>query len=140
MQLETLKVQFMHQEVLKGLKQIFDAQRQIAESRIYYHGAERTREQGSGSVVKGRSGRLMDALRNPKFSISPDGGGLRSVSSYPVYIRFLDMKKHGNYKIYNRQIWGILYGETLNNIRYEFRDWLRTNFPEMLKQFNKENR
>lgn len=48
------------------------------------------------------------------------------------------MKEHGNFKIYNRQIWGILYGETFQNIRYEFnqevRDWINKNLREIMNQ------
>jgi len=41
------------------------------------------------------------------------------------------MKKHGNYQIYNRQIYGILYHDTLGKIKYEYQDYVRERVKEM---------
>ena len=82
----------------------------------------------------------MAALTNPRYRISPDGAGVRTETTLPTYIRFLDMKRHGNYQIYNRQVWGILYKETLQNVKYEYRDWLEKHFPELLKQINNQSK
>ncbi len=79
----------------------------------------------------------MEALTNPRYLLTPDGEGVRAETTLPTYIRFLDMKRHGNYQIYNRQIWGILYNETLQNTKYEFSDWLRKYTTESLEQLNK---
>ncbi|EOA52049.1 hypothetical protein HMPREF1214_04873 [Bacteroides sp. HPS0048] len=35
-------------------------------------------------------------------------------------MRFMDMKRVGNWQIYNRQVWGILYNNTINAVRYEY--------------------
>ncbi len=56
--------------------------------------------------------------------VAGSGSSLYATIVYPTYIRFLDMKRLGNYRIYNRPIWGILYRQTLRDIRYEFSDWL----------------
>jgi hypothetical protein len=45
-----------------------------------------------------------------------------ATAQVPLYICFLDMKKHGNYQIYNRQLYGILYRQVLNRIRYGYTD------------------
>lgn len=126
--MDRLELQFVHQELLKGIRDIFSAQRAIARSRIYQEGAERRVVHGSGRGVRGRSGRLMQALANPVYDVWRGESGVHAHIDYPIYIRFLDMKRHGNfkiYKIYNRQVWGILYGQTFQNIRYEFRSWVR---------------
>ena len=140
MEAESIKMQYFLQQLEKGIRDIFEAQKAIATERIYQKGHDRISEKRSGSVVQGRSGALLDALINPRYRITPDGGGLRTETSLPTYIRFLDMKRHGNYQIYNRQIWGILYTETLGNIKYEFREWLEKHFPELLAQFNKQSK
>ena len=67
----------------------------------------------------------MAALQNPNYSVVPDGEGVIARSNLPLYTRFLDMKKHGNYQIYNRQIYGILYHDTLGKIKYEYQDYVR---------------
>ena len=41
------------------------------------------------------------------------------------------MQKHGNYQIYNRQIYGILYHDTLGKIKYEYQDYVRERVKEM---------
>lgn len=128
MDLRGAKAQYFKEQAEKGIREIFARQREIASERIY-----RTQE-----GMKSRSGRLMESLTNPKYSVSTPGEGLQAETEVPTYIRFLDMKRYGNHRIYNRQIWGILYKETLQNIKYEFRDWIRECFPELLEQVNNQ--
>lgn len=136
--MDKLELQFVHQEILKGIRDIFSAQRNVAQRRIYQEGKERRTKHGTGNTVRGRSGYLMKSLENPAFNVWKGELGNHAHFDYPIYIRFLDMKKHGNFKIYNRQIWGILYGETFRNIRYEFnqevRDWVDKHLREIMNQ------
>ena len=136
MDIEGVKRQYFSQQIEKGIKDILEAQRMIATKRIYQKGSERRLVKQDGRTLEGRSGLLLYALTYPEYKITFSGEGVSAVTVVPTYIRFLDMKKHGNFMIYNRQIWGILYSETLRNIKYEFRDWIKERFPEMLKQFN----
>lgn len=140
MDAESVKALYFRQQLEKGIRDIFEAQRLIATQRIYQDGHERTRYQTNEATVKGRSGALLEALTNPRYMIDVSGSGLRTETTLPTYIRFLDMKRHGNYAIYNRQIWGILYRETLSNVKYEFRSWIEKHFPELLKQFNNHSK
>ena len=103
----------------RGFRKIFDEQRRIAATKIYGRQAYRT-----DGTPRSRSGRLQQALASPSFSIAGSGSSLSATVQYPTYIRFLDMKRLGNYRIYNRPIWGILYKETFRDLRYEFTDWL----------------
>ena len=52
----------------------------------------------------------------------------------PTYLRLLDRKRLGNYRIYNRPVWGILYKETFNDIRFEFSAWLRKNLADSIRE------
>ncbi len=115
--------------VNKGFRRIFEEQRRIAALEIYGRQAFRT----DGSP-RSRSGVLQRALSSPSFSISGTGSGITATAHYPTYLRFLDMKRLGNYRIYNRPIWGILYKETFVNIRYEFSEWLRNNFSDAIRE------
>ena len=74
------------------------------------------------------------------YSVIPDGEGVIAHSNLPLYTRFLDMKKHGNYQIYNRQIYGILYHDTLGKIKYEYQDYVRERIKEMFELFGHSGR
>lgn len=111
---------YLSQYVRKGFRRIFEEQRRIAASRIYGHQAFR-----ADGTRRSRSGTLQRALESPKLVLHGSGSSLQAEANYPEYIRFLDMKRLGNYRIYNRPIWGILYKETFRDIKYEFSSWLR---------------
>lgn len=106
--------------IRRGFRNIFEEQRRIAANKIYGKQAYRT----VGSK-RSRSGRLQKALESPTLILDGSGSSLSAAVKYPTYIRFLDMKRLGNYRIYNRPIWGILYKQTFRDIRYEFHDWLK---------------
>lgn len=112
---DVFKAEYLRQQVEQGLRRIFEAQA------------------GAAATVLGRrTGTLRDALENPKYMIVKSGEGIVASASYPLYIRFLDMRGHGNRRIYNRLIWGILYRETLQDIRYEYHDWLKKHMHDVL--------
>lgn len=131
--LELLKSAFFREELERGVRDVFTAQLLAARERIYMRGQERTVYRRDGSPVQGRSGRLMAALQNPRYSIMPSGDGYEVESNVPDYMRFLDMKKHGNYQIYNRQLYGILYRETRSRIAFGFGDWARKRVGDAIR-------
>lgn len=114
--------------VNRGFRRIFEEQRRIAAAKIYGKQAYRT-----DGTPRSRSGRLQQALASPTFSITGSGSGISAKAQYPTYLRFLDMKRLGNYRIYNRPVWGILYKETFNDIRFEFSAWLRKNLADSIR-------
>jgi len=115
--------------VNRGFRRIFEEQRRIAAAKIYGKQAYRT-----DGTPRSRSGRLQQALASPAFSITGSGSGISAKAQYPTYLRFLDMKRLGNYRIYNRPVWGILYKETFNDIRFEFSAWLRKNLADSIRE------
>lgn len=115
--------------VNRGFRRIFEEQRLIAAAKIYGKQAYRT-----DGTPRSRSGRLQQALASPTFSITGSGSSTSAKAQYPTYLRFLDMKRLGNYRIYNRPVWGILYKETFNDIRFEFSDWLRKNLTDSIRE------
>lgn len=115
--------------VNRGFRRIFEEQRRIAAAEIYGKQAYRT-----DGTPRSRSGRLQQALASPTFSITGSGSGISAKAQYPTYLRFLDMKRLGNYRIYNRPVWGILYKETFNDIRFEFSAWLRKNLADSIRE------
>ena len=115
--------------VNRGFRRILEEQRRIAAAKIYGKQAYRT-----DGTPRSRSGRLQQALASPTFSITGSGSGISAKAQYPTYLRFLDMKRLGNYRIYNRPVWGILYKETFNDIRFEFSAWLRKNLADSIRE------
>lgn len=120
---------YLTEYVNRGFRKIFNEQRRIAAAKIY--GRETRRSDGS---PRSRSAALQDALASPRFNITGSGAGIEAVVTYPTSIRFLDMKRLGNYRIYNRPIWGILYKETFRDIRFEFEAWLNKNFADSIRE------
>lgn len=130
---DTIVTQYFAEYIRRGFLKIFNEQRMIAANKIYGKQAYT-----SENRPRSRSGRLQKALESPSLNITEDTSGITAAVNYPTYIRFLDMKRLGNYRIYNRPIWGILYKETFRDIRYEFRQWLvhhlKTEISESYQQ------
>ena len=110
-----MSLELCQQHIQRGIRDIFNAQLQIAERRIY--GFTRRPE-----LISRRTRHLRRELAAARHSVSHSGQGLTATAQVPLYIRFLDMKKHGTLQIYNRQIYGILYHRVLNRIRYGYTD------------------
>lgn len=119
-----IKGEYLKQQLQKGLNNIFEAQRSVAARKI----------DGSEKANKSRSGQLMASLLNPDYKLSAYAAGVNGVINYPREIRFQDMKHLGNWRIYNKQIWRILYKETFANMRFEFSEWLRAQTVKSLQE------
>lgn len=104
---------------------MFSRQVQAARSNIYSNGNDQQ---------EGRSGALREAFEGPKYSVTTVGQGLQIIATLPEYGRFVDMKNHGNRKIYDKIVWGTLYRETMQDIKYEFRDWVEQNYGASLRE------
>lgn len=119
-----IKGEYLRQQLQKGLNSIFESQRSVAARKI-----DRSME-----ARKSRSGVLMDSLQNPEYKLTAMAAGVQGLITYPREIRFQDMKHLGNWRIYNKQIWRILYKETFANMRFEFSEWLRTQTTKGLQE------
>lgn len=123
---EFIKSTFIKQEVSKDLQQIRQAQLEIARDGVYHHGINGLQTSVRKDRLSGKQAeRLISALSSNAYQISGSGEQLSFKSTVPIYIRFLDMKHLGNWRIYNRQIWGILYNNAYQNIRYGFTKEIR---------------
>ena len=122
---DLIKQEFVRENIERDIRAIFEAQYLIATERVYTsaiyptqvgQGRSLVREQGYGRLVR----------------------GVVATSNVPLYIRFLDMKKHGNYGIYNRQVWGILWNNSLQTIKYgygkEVRDRIYAGLQEAFQR------
>lgn len=125
MNVQEIKLQYFLQHLEKGVQEVFERQSEAARSNIYSRGNDRE---------EGRTGELRKALENPRYSVSTVGQGLQIVSTIPEYTRYVDMKKHGARNVYNKHVWGTLYRETLGDIKFSFRSWVRKNYGDALRE------
>lgn len=122
---ESLKLEYFLTQLQKGVKEVFARQANAARSNIYSNGNDQE---------EGRSGALREALERPNYSVTTVGQGLQIIATLPVYGRFVDMKNHGNRSIYNKQLFGTLYRETMQDIKYGFREWVEKNYGASLRE------
>lgn len=131
--------EFIRAILERDARNISKVQSLILSDRIYLSGKDLKATRRKKGLKK-RTGRLEDALANPDFYIQSAGEKFILADNYPLYIRFLDMKHLGNWQIYNRQIWGILYNNTLPDIRFKYGQAIRNYVGEALdaagKKFN----
>lgn len=123
MEPSTLKAQYLKQQLSKGVRDVFAEQRARAMERIY---KSPDAEQGR------RTFHLLRTLAAARFSVSASGSSASIRADIPLYMRFLDMRRNGNYEIYNRPLYGILYRQTLKDIRYEYYDFVKEHIGNML--------
>ena len=135
---DLIKQEFVRENIERDIRAIFEAQYLIATERVYTSAIYPTQVGQRRSLVRGTTGLLLSALRNPVYSVGFSGRGVVATSNVPLYIRFLDMKKHGNYGIYNRQVWGILWNNSLQTIKYgygkEVRDRIYAGLQEAFQR------
>jgi len=85
-----------------------------------------------------RSGALLESLENPNYMIQAQGEKFIVSANIVKHMRFIDMKKFGNRKIYNRQVWGILYNYAWKDIRYNYGQTISDVVGEKLKEAFKQ--
>jgi len=118
----------------RDVKNIYKSMLLIAQRNIYVSGKDLTARKGRGRGIGRRTGALEDSLASPQYSISASGERFHVTASIVLHERFLDMKRHGNKKIYNRQVWGILYNNALPDIRYNIGKALADEVGTALKK------
>ena len=133
------KTQFVVEVLNRDIKNIYRAQLLIAEKNIRLQGRELKEKRRSGAKIGTRTGQLVEALQNPRFAIAGNDGKFQAEAYITLQTRFLDMKRKGNWMIYNRQVWGILYNNSRVDIKYRYGDQIRDILGEALNQaFNKK--
>ncbi|QIK56074.1 hypothetical protein G7051_17590 [Dysgonomonas sp. HDW5B] len=127
------KSNFIRDQLEHDLRSIYKAQQLIVSERIWYEGKDLKKVEREKGVKK-RSGILEDALANPDFIIQSAGEKFTVVANYPLYIRFLDMRRKADLRVYNRQIWGILYNNALINIRFRYGKEISDKIGDALRE------
>ena len=122
---ELIKTEFIHTIVSRDINRIYDVQAEVIRSNF---------PQGTG--------RLANFLSQHPITFS--GEGLKQTYHMRIfsYLRFLDIRYRKQdmflrrkLALYNRVIWGVLYNETLQDIRYGLTDNIRQLMRDDLEQF-----
>jgi hypothetical protein len=108
-----IKTEFVSSVLKKTAEEIRDAQSKVAEEWSLF-------EKGSGELKRWLQGH---------FSVADQEGGAKLSMRYLAYARFLDIPdprrrvrrlKREGYHLYNRIVFGILYRDTQQTLRYGF--------------------
>lgn len=122
-----IKKEFVHEIMQQGINEIYDIQEEVARTELNI-----------------RSGSLTSHLAKKPFNnISGVGREVYYVRVLP-YLRFLDIaymrgsdkvSRHRRAKlsIYNRVVWGVMYGEVFPNLSYGFTTEIRKYIREQLE-------
>jgi len=133
------KQQFIIQVLERDVRNIYKAQLAIAQQNVYIKGKQLKRVKARGPKIGVYSGSLLESLQNPDYLIQAKGESFIVSAGIVKHMRFLDMKKFGNRKIYNRQVWGILYNNALRDIRNNYGKAIYDYLGETLKEaFNQK--
>lgn len=106
-------------------------------------GPEILKEQRNAVTIKysRRTGNITDSLSNDILSIGPYAGGIRLAIAYTTGIRFLDMRKTASgakkkvyAPVYNKQLFGYVYGVIYPQLRYGLNKSIETEILDELKQ------
>lgn len=111
--------------ISRDLDSIWRAQMLIASRNQrfeYKRGHLRKTKNRQSYTIAERYPELYQHLASRPYKISKTDAGCYVTMSVLRKLRFLDMKKYGNFKIYNRQIWGILYNNAYKDIRNNISD------------------
>ena len=133
------KSQFIVEVLSRDVSNIYKSQLLIADKNIRLQGKDLQQKKRRGPKIGTRTGQLLQSLQNPQYSIAGINGSFRVEADIALQLRFLDIKRLGNWQIYNRQVWGILYNNSQRDIKYRYGDQIRDILGEALNQaFNKK--
>ena len=124
---------FIVETLKRDLYNIYKTQLAIATKNIYVEGKTLKTKIRKGETIKKRTGRLVGSLQNPDFVIQATGQKFIVSANIMKYMRFLDMKKLGNWKIYSRQVWGILYNNAWPDIKFRYGQEIKDRVGDAIK-------
>ena len=134
------KTEFVVQVLNRDVRNIYKAHQLIAEKNIRLQGADLKVKKRQGSRMGSRSGHLLESLQNPNYSVVTMYGQFQVQAYIPLYLLFFDMKHLGNWMIYNRQVWGILYNNSRVDIKYGYGDQIRDILGDSLRRAFENNK
>lgn len=128
------KSQFIVEVLNRDVNNIYRAQLLMAQHNIQLTGKELKTTRRRGGKIGSRSGSLIRALQNPQYQIYGKDGRFQLEAIIPTHARFLDMKRRHNWRIYNRQVWGILYRNSMLDIKYGYKKGIQDTVGRTLTE------
>lgn len=126
------KTEFVTEILKRDMENIRKAQLNIATKNEYVEGKELKTRKRRGKTIADSNAGIVESLRSPNYTIIATGSSFRIEADVLKKLRFYDMKHLGNWKIYNRQVWGILYNNALIDIKYRYGQKIRDVLGEAL--------
>jgi len=77
---------------------------------------------------------ILADVRSRSLSIAANQGLSLFSMQFTKKLRFLDMKKLGNLKVYNKKVWGQLYVDTLPELKYGLTEEIKTSIHDQLTE------
>jgi len=115
-----IKDEFVTKMLKKGTNKVFTLQQEVVES-----------------VLHERTGNLFANLNNRKFGITGNDGKYQVSVHILKYLRFQEIRSNWGLRsklsLYNRIVWGVLYGETLPAIKYGLTDEIKAQIRKQLE-------
>lgn len=134
------KTEFVVEVLNRDVRNIYKAHQLIAEKNIRLQGRDLKEVKRKGAKIGSKTGHLLESLRNPNYSITAMNGQFQVQAYIPLYLRFFDMKHLGNWMIYNRQVWGILYNSSRVDIKYGYGEQIRDILGDALNRAFENNK
>ena len=129
---EMTKTEFVTEILKRDMENIRKAQLNIATKNEYVEGKELKTRKRKGKTIADSNAGIVESLRNANYTIIATGSSFRIEADVLKKLRFYDMKHLGNWRIYNRQVWGILYNNALIDIKYRYGQKIRDVLGEAL--------
>jgi hypothetical protein len=76
---------------------------------------------------------IVASVEQNTLTVAEHGDGLIFSRKIIKKLRFLDMKRLGNMKLYNRLVWGLLYGETKAELSFGFSEEIKNALRRQLE-------
>lgn len=77
---------------------------------------------------------IEQSIRSNVVSINGSNGNFIISQRILKKMRFLDMKKFGNLKIYNKKVWGYVYNDIADELKYGFSEEIKAGIRQELEQ------
>lgn len=123
---EMIKKEFISQTISRDIKKIYETQEQVVRS-VFHEG----------------TGKLANFLAKKPFTFSESGVNKTFFMRIFPYLRYLDiqyrkdqMETRRKLTLYNRVVWGVLYQETMPDLRYGLTAEIREKIGLQLQAAN----
>lgn len=115
---------------------------------VYEEGAKallKEQLETSRTYLNTRTGGLQSHLSSSPYTVSSSEGSVHLQFMYQLKVRFLDLKKTAKGKkkkvytpIYNRLVWGFVYGRIYKQLRFGFTEEVRNRYVEKIRDIYKQ--